>query len=193
VGATAIVGLAGLTLARPGHEALAAAHTSKSLYTSVALDHCEVVKKHSDGNTWRCSGLPGFPLYVAEGDRRTFVSFGDNAAETRAARQTLHAFNTPFETPSGRMTVEWRVVRHQGRALPYAAIVRYFTTGDNIKGEVLVVTRIADGEVCHVAYIDALANKNAIVVARGLADEKARATSCAAEPTVAGQTGSSPM
>jgi hypothetical protein len=188
------LGMAGFAVAaQPAQRALAAAHTSKSLYTSVGLDRCEVVEKHPDGNTWRCSGLPGYPLYVAEGDGRTFVSFGENAAGTHAAKQTLHAFNTPFETPSGRMTVEWRVVKRQGRALPYAAIVRYFTTSEKVKGEVLVVTRIADGEVCHVAYIDALANKDAIVLARALADDKARDASCGAEPTVSGRTGNSPM
>ena len=56
--------------------------------------------------------------------------------------------------------------------MPYAAIVRYFTAVDGAKGEVLVVSRITATEACHVAYIDALATPEAIVLARRVADER---------------------
>jgi hypothetical protein len=42
--------------------------------TAIDLKECKVVKRHSDGNTWSCNGLAGYPLYYAEGDLRTFVS-----------------------------------------------------------------------------------------------------------------------
>ena len=180
-------------LATPPLRVQAAAHTSRSLYTSVDLDHCTVLRSDPDGKAWQCEGLPGFPLYVATGDNRTFLSVGERPQERRAAQQTLGAFNTPFESRSGRMTVEWRFVRRQGRALPYAIIVRYFTASDSGKGEVLVVSRIGEADACHVAYIDALATKDAIVLARQLADEKARDFNCAGEPGIEGKRGVSPM
>ena len=61
--------------------------------------------------------------------------------------------------------------------MPYAAIVRYFTAVDGAKGEVLVVSRITATEACHVAYIDALATPEAIVLAprRGRARDRSTA------------------
>ena len=39
------------------------------------------------------------------------------------------------------------------------------------KGQVLVVSQIAEGNSCHIAYIDALANKKANELAREAADK----------------------
>jgi hypothetical protein len=60
-----------------------------------------------------------------------------------------------------------------GRWMPIATIVRYHTadpeTGED-KGQVLVVTQLVEGNSCHIAYIDALANADANVLAREAAD-----------------------
>ena len=48
----------------------AQANPVKSLYTTVDLKECRQVKRHREGNAWECAGLPGFPVYVAEGDAR---------------------------------------------------------------------------------------------------------------------------
>jgi hypothetical protein len=48
----------------------------------------------------------------------------------------------------------------------------------------LVVTRLAPGRVCHVGYIDAEANRDAIALARELADTKARKFRCGDDKTV---------
>ena len=61
-------------------------------------------------------------------------------------------------------------------------LLRYFTAVDSAKGEVLVVSRITATEACHVAYIDALATPEAIVLARRVADERARSFDCRDEP-----------
>ena len=165
----------------------------KSQFTTIELSDCTVTRQHPDGNAWSCDGLPGYPVYIAEGDLRVFMSFGPQGEQQKAATQTLPPFNTVFKDNRNRITIEWRYVRRGGRDQPYAAIVRYFTTRDATRGQVLVVTRISDRDACHVAYVDALANPSAIALARSVADELARTFDCKAGPSVIGATGKSPM
>lgn len=169
--------------------AAAADHKRKSLYTVLEPATCKVIKKHADGNAYECPGLPGFPVYFAEGDLRTFLSFGAQSGARRAATQTLGPFNTPFEAGHRRTTIEWRFTQSAGRQLPHAAIVRYFVSRDKARGQMLVVTRIGESEACHVAYIDALANPDAIMIARRIADEVAPRFACSGEPTIEGKRG----
>ena len=68
--------------------ATAAANPVKSLYTTVELKSCQPLKRHRDGDAWRCEGLPGYPVYVAEGDLRQFLSAGRDAEHRRAVRAT---------------------------------------------------------------------------------------------------------
>jgi hypothetical protein len=171
----------------------AAANPVKSLYTTVDLKICKQVKRHRDGGAWRCGGLDDLPVYVAEGDLRQFVSVGANAEKRRAATQTLGAFNSMFEKGSTRATIEWRFDRRGERKLPYAIIVRFHTSRDGRNGDVLVVSKVSDAETCHVAYIDALANPDAIALARQIADRQAKSFDCRQEPHTEGATGRSPM
>jgi hypothetical protein len=171
----------------------ACANPLKSLYTTIELKDCQVVKKGDDGAAWLCGGIEGYPVYVAEGDLRTFVSVGKAPEKRRAATQTLKAFNSLFKKGSKRAILEWRIVRRNGRPVPFATIQRYYTSRGALRGEVLVVTRVTEDEECHVAYIDALANPNAIALARSVADEKARRFSCRSDPMPVGQSGRSPM
>jgi hypothetical protein len=170
-----------------------AANPVKSLYTSVDLKACKLLKQHRDGNSWLCSGLPGFPVYVAEGDLRQFVSMGPDAERRRAAAQTLGPFNSIFERNKERAAIEWRFVTRRERPIPYAAIIRFHTFHEGRRGDVLVVFRVGERDTCHVAYIDALANSDAIVLARQIADTRARTFDCRAEPVAAGEKGRSPM
>lgn len=169
------------------------ANPLKSLYTTIDLNACRVVKRHKDGNTWSCRGLEGYAVQIAEGDLRTFVSAGPAAASVRAATQTLGPFNSIFQGKSRRATVEWRFTRRNGRPVPYATILRYFTGSDDAKGEVLVVAKVAPKEGCHVAYVDALANPDAIALAREAADSRARTFDCKTEPAAVGASGRSPI
>jgi len=171
----------------------AAANPVKSLYTTVDLKICKQVKRHRDGGAWRCGGLDDLPVYVAEGDLRQFVSVGANAEKRRAATQTLGAFNSMFEKGSTRATIEWRFDRRGERKLPYAIIVRFHTSRDGRNGDVLVVSKVSDAETCHVAYIDALANPDAIALARRIADKQAKSFDCRQQPQTQGATGRSPM
>jgi hypothetical protein len=171
----------------------AAANRVKSLYTTVDLKACKRIARQRDGAAWLCSGLGGLPVYVAEGDLRQFVSVGSNAQKRRAATQTLGPFNSIFETGSGRATIEWRFDRRGDRQIPYATIVRFHTSMDGRKGDVLVVSKVSAEETCHVAYIDALANRDAIALAREIADRRAKTFDCRSEPHTEGATGRSPM
>jgi hypothetical protein len=169
------------------------ANQLRSRFTTVELKTCSVIKRHADGNTWRCAGLRGYPVTYTEGDLRAFVSFGPDALKRRAAEQTLGAFNSIFDGRRTRATIEWRFRRLAGAEVPYATVMRVFTSRDKARGEVLVVTRVSATEACHMAYVDAKANPDAMALARSAADELAATWSCAAPPKVLGTTGSSPM
>ena len=171
----------------------AAANPVKSLYTTVKLKTCKQVKRHRDGGAWLCEGLAGLPVYVAEGDLRQFLSVGADAPKRRAATQTLGAFNSIFENGSDRATIEWRFDRRGEKQIPYAIIVRFHTAQDGRKGDVLVVSKVGAAETCHVAYVDALANSDAITLARFVADKQAKTFDCRSEPHTEGATGKSPM
>ncbi|MCC7253532.1 hypothetical protein [Hyphomicrobium sp.] len=166
----------------------------RSLYTAVDPSLCRPLGGGDSGGAARlCEGLPGYPVYIAEGSRGVYLSVGPNADKRRAARQTLSSFNTLFDRGGRRTTVEWRFVVRDRQTVPYATIVRYFTQSATDAGQVLVVMRVTDREVCHVAYVDALANLDAIVLARKLADTVARSKPCPQEPSVQGAQGRSPM
>jgi hypothetical protein len=171
----------------------AGANPLKSLYTTVDLKSCKPIKLQGEGRAWTCPGLPGYPVYVAETDRRQFVSAGSEAEHRRAATQTLGPFNTIFETGRWRATIEWRFDRRGGSQVPYATIVRYHTSRNGQRGEVLVVSRVTARETCQVGYVDALANPDAIALARRIADQDTRTFDCAREPRAVGEQGRSPM
>jgi hypothetical protein len=171
----------------------ATANPVKSLYTTVDLKACKKVKRDRQVRAWRCAGLAGIPVYVAAGDLRQFVSVGADADKRRAATQTLGTANSIFAHGSARAIVEWRFVRRGEQQLPYAIIVRFHTMSPAQNGDVLVVLKVDARETCHVAYIDAQANTNAIVLARAIADEKARGFDCRGEPLLQGVHGTGPM
>lgn len=174
-------------------DAHAAINPPRSRFTTIDLKTCQVTKRHRDGNTWVCNGLRSYPVLYAEGDLRAFFSFGAEPAKRQAAQQTLAPFNTIFEKPGRRATVEWRFRRIGGADVPYAAIMRVFTSRDGARGEVLVVTKVSPTEACHMAYIDAKATPEAIALARSAADEMAAGWPCTNPPRVLGATGQSPM
>ena len=148
-----------MILVAPAHAAF------NSAYTDLDLDQCLVLEADDFGASWSCPGYKGYPLMVSEGDLRFSLAYGFGA--DIADGQTLPPFNRLGET------LEWRLSNDLGRWMPVATIVRYHTadpeTGED-KGQVLVVTQLAEGNSCHIAYIDALANENANELAREVAD-----------------------
>jgi len=138
-----------------------------SAYTDLNLDECLVLDADDFGASWACPGYKGYPMKVNEGDLRFSINYGFNIAQEPSGGQTLPPFNELGPK------LEWRLSNASGRWLPIATIVRYHTadpeTGEN-KGEVLAVTQLVEGNTCHIAYIDALANENANELAREAAD-----------------------
>ena len=174
---------------------------ASTVYTALALKRCKRLGTGKDGGRWGCSGPKGHEVQFAEGDLRQFLAYGAKAREQRSASQTLGPFNSIFKDDTDRATIQWRGTVAAGRFVPFATIVRYYTdTGDDGSGkrqrsQVLVVTKLgaADGsEACHVAYIDAVANKDANVLATRTADALARGFDCRKEPVVAGAKGAVP-
>ena len=137
-----------------------------SAYTDLNLDECLVLDADDFGASWACPGYKGYPLMVSEGDLRFSLIYGFGAKAGDG--QTL----PPFNNLGAKL--EWRLSNELGRWMPIATIVRYHTadpeTGED-KGQVLVVTQIKDGNSCHIAYVDALANKDANELARAAADK----------------------
>ena len=182
-------------LVAAGGPGLAAQHPPRSLYTTVDLKKCKSVQRPKDGDAWLCKGLPGYPLYIAEGDMRYFMSAGPQPDKRRAATQTLAPFNhrnvrRQIEAHHGGVAL---LRENDGRKVPYATIVRFFTSNNGGKGEVLVVSRITDRDTCQLVVVDALANSDAIVIARAAADQRARNADCKGDPMPDGAGGKSPM
>ncbi|MGX1165195.1 hypothetical protein AB7M16_001461 [Bradyrhizobium sp. USDA 372] len=153
-----------------------------SSYTSTAPKDCRQVGKPSalDGSSTRvCPGKDGLMVLIAEDDLREIVSVGRSrkaAAEEPAAKVWFAPFN------SSETTIEWRAAG----AKPFAIIQRWHIADNsdpdkqgrpNTKA-MLVVTRLPPGPVCHVAYVDAIANPNANELARKAADDLARGFAC---------------
>jgi hypothetical protein len=156
------------------------AQTFSSSYTSTAPKDCRTIGKPENGSTTQvCPGKSGLVVVISEDDLRQTVSVGpDHVAATKEpAAETWFA---PFNSTG--QTVEWRAV--DGK--PFAIIQRWLIADNNdadkagspISKPMLAVTRLPPGPVCHVAYIDGQANRNANELARQAADEFARDFKC---------------
>jgi hypothetical protein len=160
------------------------AQTFSSSYTSSAPKDCRTIGKPGDNGSTKqvCPGKPGLVVLLSEDDLRQTVSVGPTpaAADKEPAAETWFA---PFNSTAN--TVEWRAVDEK----PFAIIQRWMIadsenpdkTGNPINRPMLAVTRLPPGPVCHVAYIDGQANRNANEVARQAADEFARDFKCGKE------------
>jgi hypothetical protein len=172
----------------------AGAQTFSSSYTSSAPKDCRVTSARNevDDSTIRtCPGKGGLVVLISEDDLRETVSVGRNraaAAKEPAAQVWFGPFN------STEHTVEWRAVNGK----PFAIIQRWHIadntepdkSGRPTTKQMLAVTRLPPGEVCHVAYIDAQANPGPNELARKAADEFAREFRCGKdEVKVIGETG----
>jgi len=151
-------------------------------YTRLNLDRCRKlnpVNFTAEGPVYRCKGFQNksaHDIYLYEHDRHFYVSYGQDALEQLAAKQTIIPENSLADD------LEWRLERRGGAWHPFALILRYFTEIKDdhgyYRGEVLAVMKIGKNEACHAVYIDAEATVNANRVARQAADRIVRRFDC---------------
>jgi hypothetical protein len=156
-----------------------------SVYTSSAEQDCRSERTRrrapEDGGTRVCPGPHGFVVVVSANDLRETVSVGRNRA-LADKEPAAKAWFKPFS--SAATTVEWRSRRNGSR--PFAIIQRWSLADNNDTDkdgrprdkQMLVVTRLPPGSVCHIAYVDVQANANANELAHAAA-ENARRFDCA--------------
>jgi hypothetical protein len=150
------------------------AETVSSAYTSTAEKDCRA-------NATICKGIDGLIVLVQEDDLRRTVSIGRTAKQAEKEPAANHWFG-PFNFTAD--TIEWR---RDGAGKPFATIQRWYIADNNDtdkdgrprSAQMLVVTRLPPGAVCHVAYVDVKANPNANEVARDTADRLAKTFDCA--------------
>src|SRR5215216_5127953 len=156
------------------------AQTFSSSYTSTAPKDCRTIGKPENGSTTQvCPGKSGLVVVISEDDLRQTVSVGPNRAAA-GKEPAAEAWFAPFNSTAN--TVEWRAA--DGK--PFAIIQRWLIADNNdldkagtpTSKPILAVTRLPPGPVCHVAYIDGQANRNANELARQAADEFARDFKC---------------
>ena len=157
----------------------ASAQSVGSSYTSTAAKHCRVTRTGEDSSVSVCPGKARLIVLVTEDDLRQTVSVGRNrktADDEPAASASFEPFN------STASTVEWRTIAGK----PFAIIQRWLIADNNAPDkdgrptdkDLLVVTRLPHGAVCHVAYVDVAANPDPNELARKAADEIARDFKC---------------
>ncbi len=171
-------GLASLIAALAALGGLASAgKTYDSVYTDLTYEDeagakatCKTISadEETESITYECQGYAGITVHIGEGDLRTFVGYGRNGKNEQAYGETFHLFNQVGDK------IEWRL--RDGK--PIATILRFKMAADDIKGEVLVVTQLEEGNQCWIARVSASKNKNANHLARKAADELAGTVPC---------------
>ena len=160
-----------------------------SVYTQIHFSKCRKIADHKIaagqlmGASFRCRGYQGRGIFIHEEDLRLSITYRQDGVAQTSTRQTLPSFNTIWQDNKPAV-MEWRALRHgNGQLVPFATILRYYTdkgTEDpGARGQILVITRLAPDDACHVGYVDALANKDANRLARRVADLMAPEFDCA--------------
>lgn len=158
----------------------AAAEPGHSVYTATRAKNCREIRNDQISSDEACKGLGDLIVLRQIDDDRETISVGSSAkaaATEPAAAQGFVQFNSTDNT------VEWRSGADDK---PFAIIQRWHITdyedlGANDRPRsvaMLVVTRLAPGPVCHVAYVDVAANTDANALAQHAADDWARSFDC---------------
>ena len=181
-------------LALAGFCHTAAAGEISSAYSDLDADKdCAVfASAGEDDGEWAnrvCTGWRGYPVLVYSGDLRESVFYGfPPGGDLAPAWESFSAFN------SSGPRIEWRIETDNGRAVPFAAIHRWFVSSDaenpDKQIEVLVVEKVGgidQREGCAIGLVLATGNPGANEMARKIADETARGFACGAdERTIVG-------
>jgi hypothetical protein len=148
------------------------AQTQPSVYTGVSEKECRKLKSSSDDYLGRCRGISGYSLLVSEGDLRQNVVVVTPAG-SKHSLELWSVVSSAFSMLGPK--AEWRVTKQNGKAVPFALILRYNASEDPEKPEkktsYLVVTKITSTEVCVTDKI--VPGPKANEEARQLADQAA--------------------
>ncbi|MCB1444579.1 MAG: hypothetical protein KDJ87_01945 [Rhizobiaceae bacterium] len=158
---------------------LHAADAGESVYTDLVLAACKTLvapdpdEPGGDFMSARCPGLGDYAVIFKEGDLRQSLHYG-------YIKPSLveHAFESFGQFNHMNPKIEWRV---DAGGRPYAAIQRFFVGDAENQGQVLAISRVGqpdDAEGCLVGFVDALANKDANMLAREVADSVAPSFRC---------------
>lgn len=168
------------------------AQQTSTVYTKLGLDNaCKwdvqtaEEEEEAQGNCAWCPGHGDLPVRFCEGDLRQSVQYGPIDPE-RPIWTSFGEFNHVNDT------IEW--VLASGN--PIAAIQRFFIENANPatgeveearRGQVLVISTIAGADKsvsCPAGYVDARANSDANVIARGVATHIVPTFSCGIDEAV---------
>jgi len=150
-----------------------------SAYMDLNIDQCVLMQIFDYGTQYACEGYKGYPMLVGEGDLKFFVSYGFNAPNEEAAKQTIYPYNFLDNN------IEWRLKTKNGAFFPFATILQFsiylpdeYLESQKTEQEILVVTKLEENNTCHIAYIDIKKTNNANEIAREIADQKAVDFNC---------------
>lgn len=169
---------------------VAVAGEISSAYTDIDTEKsCSVFSANEEGGEFAnlaCNGWQGYPVLIYSGDLRESLFYGfPPDGDLAPAWESFSAFN------STGPKIEWRIETEGPRAVPFAAIHRWFVSADpespDKQTEVLVVEKV--GQIheragCAVGLVLATGNPGANDAARKIADEKARTFVCGADQRV---------
>src|SRR5690242_8339314 len=179
---TQLILVAAATMAAAFSAPAAAQPVFGSSYSSTMSANCWGTRgeKLVDDNTTRvCRGKVGLVVLVNQDEPRETISVGRDKA---AAGNEPAATTKLGPLSSAIRTIEWRMAG----SMPFAIIQQWRIADKDDAGkdgrptdkQMLVVTRLPPGPVCHVAYVDVAANANADELARQAADELAQDFKC---------------
>ena len=126
-----------------------------------------------------CAGYGGYPVLVLTTTDRQSAYYGFPPHGAFISRWASF-----FDPNRMGETIEWRILTEGGRAVPFAAIQRWFVDDPNHSGtavEVLVVRkvgRVEEWRGCILGYVVATGNADANRKAREIADAKANEDDC---------------
>jgi hypothetical protein len=166
-----VMGLLAATPAFAGYDSAYSDLNFENKKACVFVGTADNVEDGSSVGPVECEGYGSYVVTFAEGDLRSFVSFSTQISDQCSFRQTFNGFNSVGKK------VEWRLKD----GVPIATILRWkvaYDPDDSTKNkDWLVVTRLGDGNSCHVGYVEG-GYPNANEKARWLADTAAEAFSC---------------
>ncbi len=143
--------LAGATLYQMAALPRSASAPITSMYTGTSGKGCKTIKNYPEtgDSVWRCPGVAGYRLEIAEGDLRmniTVIAPNGKKSDLNYWGVITSAFSSLGDK------AEWRVQKMNGKTIPIALIVRVNANENpeapEKKTSYLAVAKITPGKTC---------------------------------------------